>query len=107
MRKPDNKLVKTMMLGTLAFIMMCSCKVYAKETVIVKCTRPAIERRAGQPAKAAVSYQDFACADNEIMEVLKVETHEPASEKPGLREYEKVVLKRTFIRQMLERILNS
>lgn len=98
MRKPDSKLLKAMMLGTLAFAMMLgSMRASAAETVIVKCTNP----------KGGVAFQDFACADNQLMEVFKVEINQSADVAPGLRPYEQVVLARSFERQQLERILNS
>lgn len=65
MRKPDNKLVKTMMMGALAMMMLCSYKVSATETLIIKCTSN----------KGAVVYQDHCCPDDQIMELLRVATN--------------------------------
>lgn len=98
MRRRNNKLLKTLMLGSMAFVMMaCSYKASATEQLIYKCVDP----------KGQVAFQDFACNDKQKLELLKLEINQSADTTTGLRENEKVALARLHQRQMLEKALRS
>ncbi len=96
-RKQNQKLYHTLILSALAFITLCSFKANAQELPIYKCINPT-----GQ-----VVYQDRACSDDYAMQMLTIEINQSADIAPGLREYEKVVMQRSFQRQMIERILDA
>lgn len=96
-RKQNQKLYHTMMLSGLAFMLLCSFKASATEIPIFKCINPS-----GQ-----VIFQDKACSEDYAQQMLSVEFNQSADVAPGLRSYEQILLKRSFDRQILERILNA
>lgn len=93
--RKNSKLFKAMMLSALAMLMMSAQRASAMESIIYKCTNP----------KGAVVFQDFACADNQLMDLINVEINQSADIAPGLRPLEKVMLSRSYNRLMLDRIL--
>lgn len=91
----NSKLFKAMMLSALAMLMMSAQRASAAESIIYKCINP----------KGTVVFQDFACADNQLMDLINVEINQSADIAPGLRPLEKVMLSRSYNRLMLDRIL--
>lgn len=92
MRKPNKKLMNTMMLGTLAFMLMLgSFRVSAAELQVYKCTH--------KPSK--VIFQDFACSDGQVMEVLQIRFNQSADIAPGLRPQENLMLQYAQQRQLV------
>src|ERR1700722_2263659 len=83
-QKKNSKLFKAMMLSAMAMLIMCAHRASATESEIYKCMNP----------KGGIVYQDFACADDLLMEKLKIETNQSADVAPGLRPMEKMMLSR-------------
>lgn len=83
------------MLSALAMLMMSAQRASAVESTIYKCTNP----------KGAVVFQDLACADHQVLDLINVEINQSADIAPGLRPLEKVMLSRSYNRLMLDRIL--
>jgi hypothetical protein len=86
------------MLGAMAFFMMASSyRASATETLVYKCSN----------AKGQISYQDFACKDNQKLELLKLEINQSADTQVGLRDNEKIAMARLHEKQMLRQALNA
>lgn len=98
MRRKNTKMLKALMLSAMAFFMLASAhKASAAEQLIYKCTNP----------KGQISFQDFACKDNQKLESLKIEINQSADIPVGLRPAEKDVLARLHESQMLDQVLKS